>query len=102
MGEFIKVAKAADIRAGFVKGFVVGENRIMIANVGGKYYALEDKCPHMGAKLSEGILLGSTIMCMAHNAQFDVLSGQSLAGVTNKSARAYEVRVNGEDIEVKV
>lgn len=102
MGEFIKVAKAAEIGAGSIKGFVLGENKIMIANVGGKYYALEDHCPHMGAKLSTGILLGSTVMCMAHNAQFDVLSGQSLAGVTNKSAKAYEVRVNGEDIEVKL
>jgi nitrite reductase/ring-hydroxylating ferredoxin subunit len=102
MGEFIKVAKAAEIGAGSMKGFVLGENRVLVANVEGIYYAIEDRCPHLGANLSRGLLMGKNITCMAHSAKFDVTTGLSLGDVTNKPAKTYEVRVNGEDIEVNV
>ena len=102
MGEFIKVAKAAEIGTGSMKGFVLGENKVLVANIDGKYYAIEDSCPHMGTKLSKGLLMGKNVTCMAHSAKFDVTSGLSLGDVTNKPAKTYEVRVNGEDIEVKL
>ena len=102
MGEFIKVAKAVEIGNGSMKGFVLGENKVLVANVDGKYYAVEDSCPHLGAKLSKGLLMGKHVTCMAHSAKFDVTSGQSLGDVTNKPVKTYEVRVNGEDIEVKL
>lgn len=102
MADFVKVGKAADVKAGTVKGFVLGEHKVLIANVGGKYYALEDKCTHMGAKLSTGMLLGNIIMCMAHSAQYDVTTGEPLSGPGKAAVKAYEVRVNGEDLEIKL
>ena len=53
MGEFIKVAKAVEIGNGSMKGFVLGEKKVLVANVDGKYYAVEDSCPHLGAKSVE-------------------------------------------------
>lgn len=102
MGEFVKVAKAADIGAGAMKGYVIGDNKIMIANVGGKYYAVEDRCTHANAKLSAGMLMGNMVMCMAHGAQFDVTSGEALSSPAKTAAKTYEVRVSGDDIEVKL
>lgn len=102
MTDFVKVGKAADIKAGTMKGFALGENKVLVANVGGKYYALEDKCTHMGAKLSTGMLLGNIIMCMSHSAQFDVATGKPLSGPGKAAVKAYEARVNGEDLEVKL
>jgi nitrite reductase/ring-hydroxylating ferredoxin subunit len=99
MGEYVKVAKAAEIGVGSMKGFVLGGKKILVANVKGKYYALEDSCPHMGAKLSTGMLIGNIVMCMAHGAQFDVTTGKPLT-VTSEPTKSYEVRVNGDDIEV--
>lgn len=102
MGEFIKVAKAAEIGTGSMKGFVLGGNKVLVANIDGKYYAIEDSCPHLGAKLSKGLLMGKHVTCTAHSAKFDVTNGQSLGDVTNKPTKTYEVQVNGEDIEVKL
>jgi len=102
MNEFVKVAKAADIGSGSMKSYTMNDNKILIANVGGKYYAIEDSCTHMNAKLSKGMLLGNIILCPAHGAQFDVTSGAVLSSPASKPAKAYEVRVNGEDIEIKL
>jgi 3-phenylpropionate/trans-cinnamate dioxygenase ferredoxin subunit len=102
MSEFVKVAKVADIGAGTMKGFVVGDIKLMIANIGGKFYAVEDRCTHMNAKLSTGMLMGKTVMCMAHGAQFDVTTGAVMASPANKPAKTYEVRVNGDDLEINI
>jgi nitrite reductase/ring-hydroxylating ferredoxin subunit len=100
MGEFVKVAKAADIGPGTMKGFVVGDTMVLVANTGGKYYAVEDRCAHMGAKLSAGMMIGNMIMCMAHGAQFDVTSGAPLTTPAKSPIKTYQVRVSGEDIEI--
>jgi len=102
MNDYVKVAKAADIGAGMMKGYTVNDVKILIANLGGKYYAVEDKCTHMSALLSKGVLLGNIVMCPAHGAQFDVTSGAVLTSPASKPAKAYEVRLNGEDIEIKL
>ena len=102
MNEFVKVAKAADIGAGTMKGYVVNNVKVLIANVGGKYYALEDKCSHMGAKLSTGMLLGNIVMCMAHSAQFDVTTGAALTIEGKGPVKKFEVRTSGEDLEIEL
>ena len=102
MGEFVKVAKAADIGNGTMKGFTVGEHKILVANVGGRYFAIEDKCTHMSAKLSTGMLIGNIIMCMAHGAQFDVTTGEPLTSLGKSAVKTFEVQVNGDDLEIKI
>ena len=101
MGDFVKICKASEIAPGGMKGFTVGDQKILVANVGGKYYALEDKCTHMGARLSTGMLFGNIIMCMAHAAQFDVATGAPLTNMGKGPVKKYEVRLNGEDLEVQ-
>ncbi len=102
MGEFVKVAKTSDIGTGMAKGFTVNGNKVMVANVGGKYYAVEDRCTHMGSKLSTGMLVGNIIMCIAHGAQFDVTNGAPLTTLGKSPIKTYEARVSGEDIEIKL
>ncbi len=96
----MKLGKAADVKAGTMKGFVVGDKKVLVANIGGKFYALEDKCSHMGAKLSTGMLLGNIVMCNAHSAQFDLTTGETLSGPGKGAVPRFEVRVSGDDLEV--
>ncbi len=102
MNEFVKVAKVADVGVGSMKGFTVNGVKVLVANVGGKYYALEDKCSHMGAKLSTGFLMGNIVMCMAHSAQFDVTTGEPLTIEGKGPVKKFEIQVNGDDLEVKL
>ncbi len=102
MGEFIKVAKISDVGPGTAKGITVNGYRMAVTNVGGKFYAAEDRCTHMGATLSMGLLLGNIIICPAHGAQFDITDGAPLTLPGKTPVKTYEVRVSGEDIEIKL
>jgi nitrite reductase/ring-hydroxylating ferredoxin subunit len=100
MPELIKVTKKNDVQPGQVKNYFREGKSIAIVNVGGKYYAFEDSCPHMGARLSNGSLDGSVITCPEHSSKFDVATGKALA-VSDSPLVTYEVRVEGDDVYVK-
>jgi 3-phenylpropionate/trans-cinnamate dioxygenase ferredoxin subunit len=97
----IKVAKVSDVGVGTIKGFETDGKKIAIANPGGRLFAFEDKCPHMGAKLSTGLLLGNIVMCKVHGEQFDLATGKPILMVAKDSLKMYPVKVEGEDILVE-
>ncbi|MGA9141753.1 MAG: Rieske 2Fe-2S domain-containing protein [Methanocella sp.] len=99
---FIKVAKASAVPAGAVIGYETGGKNVAIANVGGKFYAFEDKCPHMGARLSTGVLLGNVVMCKMHGEQFNLKTGKPVMMLTHEPLKLYPVKVEGEDILVEI
>ena len=108
MGVF-KVAEADQIQPGTMQKFSVDQHMILIANVDGSYYALDNKCPHMGGALSGGDLEGATLVCPRHGAKFDVRTGKSvgnakLAFISVKvgDATAYPVKLEENDILVEL
>lgn len=76
MGEFIEVSKIDELKDGTMKAVNVAGREILIARVGDKYYAADNRCPHMGGKLSRGKLEGTVVTCPLHRSQFDLKSGQ--------------------------
>ena len=77
--EFIEVAKVSEISDGKMKHIEVDGKEVLIANVGGKFYAISDRCGHMSALLSMGNLTGNTVTCPFHGAKFDVTTGSKLS-----------------------
>ncbi len=59
-----------------------------------RVFALDDRCPHKGGPLSEGIVAGHTITCPLHNWVFDLNSGQA-QGADEGAVRSYAARVEG-------
>jgi nitrite reductase (NADH) small subunit len=57
-------------------------------------FALEDRCPHKGGPLSEGIVHGGQVTCPLHNWVFDLATGVA-QGADNGAVRTYAVRVEG-------
>jgi nitrite reductase/ring-hydroxylating ferredoxin subunit len=47
--EFVEVAKVNEIPPGKMKHVELNPKEIMIANLDGKFYALNDRCTHMNA-----------------------------------------------------
>jgi nitrite reductase/ring-hydroxylating ferredoxin subunit len=74
--EWIEVANVNEISPGKMKHVEVDGKEIMIANVDGKFYAINDRCGHMNARLSSGVLKGNIVTCPQHAAQFDVTTGK--------------------------
>jgi nitrite reductase/ring-hydroxylating ferredoxin subunit len=57
---------------------VKNNEQIVIFQVEQKYYAVENRCPHAGGLLHEGIKEGQILTCIWHGWQFDLESGQSI------------------------
>ena len=69
------VGKASDVGEGKMTHVTAGGKEILIANVGGQYYAIGNTCNHAGAELHEGELNGRELICPWHHAKWDVTSG---------------------------
>jgi len=75
---------------------VQGETKpVAVWNLGGKYYAAEDFCPHLGGPLSEGEVEGTCVTCPWHGAKFDLATGKALAGPAKRDLVLYEVTPPG-------
>lgn len=69
---------------------------VAVFNIGGSFFATQEKCTHRQGPLSEGKLDGSTVTCPIHGAQFNVSTGAVLRGPAKDPLRIYRVIVDGE------
>jgi len=84
-GEFLEVAKVSDLEKGVMRSVELKGIDILIANVDGRFYALDDRCGHMNALLSMGTLNGKIVTCPFHYGQFDVTTGQKVKDPVSES-----------------
>lgn len=73
---------------------------VMVFNINGSYYAIEDVCTHDGAALSDGELKGCEIICARHGARFDVRTGEVTAPPAYENIRCFPTRVKNGSIQV--
>ena len=83
--DFVEVAKTDEIQPGKMKSVDVKGVDVLIANINGKFYAMNDRCGHMNAMLSMGTLTGKIVVCPFHFAEFDVTTGQKIKGPQEES-----------------
>jgi len=63
MAEFVTVAKVGEVPEGRGKTFAVRDREIALFYVDGRYYAMDDYCPHMGASLGMGDVSDGVVIC---------------------------------------
>jgi nitrite reductase/ring-hydroxylating ferredoxin subunit len=78
--EFRPVLKTTEIAPGGMKAVELEGNELVVCNCDGTFYALARRCGHMNAPLERGTLDGVILTCAMHCAQFDVTTGEALAG----------------------
>ncbi len=102
MSEFRTVTNARDLAPGELKQVECEGEEIAIANVDGEYFAFNNTCPHAGGPLAEGELDGDIVTCPWHSTPFNVRTGEAQeGGVTDDPVSTYEVRVDGDNIQIK-
>jgi nitrite reductase/ring-hydroxylating ferredoxin subunit len=130
--SYVEVAKVNEIPSGKMKHVELDGKEIVVSNVNGKYYAMDDRCGHMNALLSMGNLSNDNLVtCPFHGARFDVTNGkkvkepvltpsqemeplpktwqkyleyvgQLMSHIKTYDQKTYETLVEGESIKVKL
>jgi nitrite reductase/ring-hydroxylating ferredoxin subunit len=95
------VGSEKDVPVGAVVLFQVEGEPIAIANIEGKFYAIDDVCSHRGCSLSEGMVEGTSITCPCHFSVFQVTDGAVLDGPATRPQRTYAVEVTDGKISVQ-
>jgi 3-phenylpropionate/trans-cinnamate dioxygenase ferredoxin subunit len=101
MNGFVPVTTASGLSPGAMTWVLVDRQRVLVANVDGVVYAVQDACGHRGESLSRGTLVGHVVECPLHYASFDVRTGKLLNGPVSADLATYEVRVEGDTVYVR-
>jgi len=106
MSKFTEVSKIEELKSGTMKTVVAEGREILLARVGDKYYATDNRCPHMRGDLSQGKLEGTVITCPLHGSQFDISNGQVVrwlkGGLMSKLGKTLKLSRNLTVYNVKV
>ncbi|MBL8134336.1 MAG: non-heme iron oxygenase ferredoxin subunit [Anaerolineae bacterium] len=100
MSSFVTVAAVDDLPPGERIVTEVNGTWIIILNVDGEYFAVEDLCSHEEYYLSEGQLDGFSLECPKHGACFDLRNGKPLCPPAITAIKRFAVRVEGGDVQV--
>ena len=101
MAGRVRVGLVSDMVDGDCAVVPVGPTQVAVWRVAGEFFALEDRCPHAGAPLSDGPLDGATVVCPWHQWCFALKDGRR-AGSAKIAARPFRVTTDGGVVEVEV
>ena len=116
MGEYIRAGSIGDFPEGMPKKVFIKGKDIMLTEVDGKYYAISNRCLHLGGQLSEGKLEGTIITCPRHFSKFDITNGSVVrwlrgSGITasivktirkSKTLDTYPVKVEDDSVFIEL
>jgi nitrite reductase (NADH) small subunit len=101
MSDFSPVAKLGELEHGQKKAVEMLGRKLVIVNVNGEHFAMNDTCVHRGAQLSDGPLENQYLSCPWHNWVFDVTTGACLTQ-PDQRALCYKVKVEGDEVLVSL
>ena len=116
MSNLVEVGKTGELEDGAMKHVPTQRGEILLARVGDKYYVADNRCPHMGGRLSQSKLEGTVVTCPLHGSQFDLKDGKVIrwlkgAGLMSKVGKVlkppktlttYPVQVKDDQILIEL
>ena len=99
MTRWMQVAQRSEIEHGKSKVVKLGDERVAVFNADGKFYAINNTCPHQGGPLGEGVLDGESITCPWHEWKYDLKTG---CPIVTPAVKTYALQIDGEAIWIAV
>jgi nitrite reductase (NADH) small subunit len=88
-----RVTFAAEIPLHEGRSVALDGVEIALFNLGDRFAAVQNECPHQGGPLCDGIVSGATVVCPLHNWRFDLVTGGAVAASLPVCLTVYPVRV---------
>jgi len=100
MAQLITLMPLAALPDGEMRACSAGPLDVVVCNVEGSVFALENRCSHAQAKLSSGHLVGFELACPRHRGSFDVRTGRAVRAPAKKDIATFPVLIEGGKINV--
>lgn len=99
---FQRIASLAEVPEGELRSYDMPGMRVTVVHVEQELFALADECPHDLASLAEGELgeEEDTVICSGDGSEFDLRTGEPLAGPAVDPVRVFAVRERDGWIEI--
>jgi 3-phenylpropionate/trans-cinnamate dioxygenase ferredoxin subunit len=89
---WVRVCAESELLPGESRVAWDGDTPILVVNLDGELYALEDKCTHEDFELSAGPIDGDQVECTLHGARFDLRTGEALCAPAYSAVPKFPVR----------
>ncbi|HUI79128.1 MAG TPA: nitrite reductase small subunit NirD [Bryobacteraceae bacterium] len=80
----------------------IGGMELAIFNLGDRFATIENRCPHSGGPLCDGIVSGTAVVCPLHGWRFDLNTGLAIRASSPACVATFPTRVEGEIVLVDV
>jgi 3-phenylpropionate/trans-cinnamate dioxygenase ferredoxin subunit len=102
MAEWIDVAKVDELTPGNRKIITTDVAEIVVFNLDGDFFAIEDVCTHDGGELASGVCDGDQIICPRHGARFCIRSGKVLTPPAYEDVETFPVRIDQGVVQINI
>lgn len=100
MAEWVDVAPVSEFGSDSWRTVEIDDVTILVFNLGGEYYAIEDLCTHDYSPLLGGDIEGEEIICPRHGARFNIKTGEALTAPAYEPLPTFPVRIEGDMVQV--
>lgn len=100
--SWIKITEVENIPVREGRSVKMDRNEIAVFNLGDRFAAIENRCPHSGGPLCDGIVSGATVICPLHGWKVCLDTGAILKQQVSVRVEVYPVRVENGVLEVDV
>lgn len=92
--RWIRIAFCHDIPVREGRAVRINGREIAIFNLGNHFVAVDNRCPHRGGPLADGIVSGAIIVCPLHAWKFSLETGEGVSGHSqNNCIETFRTRV---------
>ncbi|ABM03315.1 Rieske (2Fe-2S) domain protein [Psychromonas ingrahamii 37] len=100
MAKWISVLPADELSAGMTKVLALDQIELLLINIAGEFFAIENRCSHDGGELNGGEICAAEITCPRHGARFNIKTGAVLSAPAFENIATYPVRIIDNEVQV--
>jgi nitrite reductase (NADH) small subunit len=91
--SWIKITTVENFPVREGRNVKIGRSDVAVFNLGDRFAAIDNRCPHSGGPLCDGMVSGNTVVCPLHGWKVDLTSGAIVRPEVPVCVDVYPVKV---------
>jgi nitrite reductase (NADH) small subunit len=97
--QWIRITTAENVPPREGRAVRIGDREIALFNLGDRFLAVDNRCPHKGGPLADGIVAGTAAVCPLHAWRINLETGVVERPTTEQvCVRKYATKMDGDVI----